>query len=98
MTFQLRIFQGACPALFNFNTSGQTGGYADVDNYAVDEPRARGIGRQIPMGSRAVPDRSPQLQLDGCRLAKAANVSNGKLLTGLEYTTLVVYSCGIQLK
>jgi xylan 1,4-beta-xylosidase len=50
MKFQLTTFQGVRPALFNFNTSGQRGGYADFDNYAVDEPRARGIERQIPMG------------------------------------------------
>jgi xylan 1,4-beta-xylosidase len=29
---------------------GQPGGYADFDNYTVDEPRARGIEREIPMG------------------------------------------------
>jgi len=50
MTFQLRTFQGVRPALFNFNTSGQPGGYADFDNYAVVEPRARGLEREIPMG------------------------------------------------
>lgn len=50
MTFQLTTFQGVRPALFNFNTSGQPGGYADFDNYLVDEPRARGIEREIPMG------------------------------------------------
>jgi beta-xylosidase len=50
MTFQLRTFQGVRPALFNFNTSGQPGGYADFDNYTVDEPRARGLERLIPMG------------------------------------------------
>ena len=49
-TFQLTTFQGVRPALFNFNTSGQPGGYADFDNYVVDEPRARGIERDIPMG------------------------------------------------
>jgi xylan 1,4-beta-xylosidase len=49
-TFQLTTFQGVRPALFNFNTSGQPGGYADFDNYTVDEPRARGIEREIPMG------------------------------------------------
>jgi xylan 1,4-beta-xylosidase len=48
--FQLTTFQGVRPALFNFNTSGQPGGYADFDNYTVDEPRARGIEREIPMG------------------------------------------------
>jgi len=50
MTFQLRTFQGVRPSLFNFNTSGQPGGYADFDNYTVDEPRARGIEREIPIG------------------------------------------------
>ena len=50
MTFQLTTFQGVRPALFNFNTSGQPGGYADFDNYVVEEPRARGIEREIPMG------------------------------------------------
>jgi len=49
-TFQLTTFQGIRPALFNFNTSGQAGGYADFDNYTVDEPRARGIEREIPAG------------------------------------------------
>jgi beta-xylosidase len=50
MTFQLTTFQGVRPALFNFNTLGQPGGYADFDNYTVEEPRARGIERMIPMG------------------------------------------------
>ena len=45
-----QTFQGVRPALFNFNTSGQPGGYADFDNYTVDEPRARGIEREIPLG------------------------------------------------
>ena len=48
-TFQLTTFQGVRPALFNFNTSGQPGGYADFDNYTCDEPRARGIEREIPV-------------------------------------------------
>jgi xylan 1,4-beta-xylosidase len=50
MTFQVRTFQGVRPALFNFNTSGQPGGYADFDNYTVEEPRARGMERMIPLG------------------------------------------------
>jgi hypothetical protein len=48
--FQLTTFQGVRPALFNFNTSGQPGGCADFDNYTCEEPRARGIERDIPMG------------------------------------------------
>jgi xylan 1,4-beta-xylosidase len=40
--------------LFCYNTSGQPGGYADFDNYAVEEPRARGIEREIPIGKTIV--------------------------------------------
>ncbi len=50
MTFQLTTFQGVRPGLFHYNTSGQPGGYADFDNYVCEEPRARGIEREIPMG------------------------------------------------
>lgn len=54
MTFQLTTFQGVRPALFHYSTSGQPGGYADFDNYTVDEPRARGIERDIPLGKTIV--------------------------------------------
>jgi beta-xylosidase len=54
MTFQLTTFQGVRPSLFHYNTSGRPGGYVDFDNYAVQEPRARGIERQIPLGKTIV--------------------------------------------
>jgi len=50
MRFQLITFQGVRPSLFNFNTTGKPGGYADFDNYTANEPRARGIERTIPLG------------------------------------------------
>lgn len=50
MAFQLTTFQGVRLALFNYNTNGKPGGYADFDNLQVDEPRARGIERTIPVG------------------------------------------------
>ncbi|BCM90020.1 non-reducing end alpha-L-arabinofuranosidase BoGH43B [Abditibacteriota bacterium] len=50
MTFQLTTFQGVRPALFHYNSSGKPGGYVDFDNYSIEEPRARGIEREIPMG------------------------------------------------
>jgi xylan 1,4-beta-xylosidase len=49
-TFQLTTFQGVRPALFHFNTSERSGGYVDFDSYTVEEPRARGIEREIPLG------------------------------------------------
>jgi beta-xylosidase len=50
MAFQLTTFQGVRLALFNYNTTGKAGGYADFDNFTLDEPRARGIERMIPTG------------------------------------------------
>jgi xylan 1,4-beta-xylosidase len=50
MTFQLTTFQGVRPSLFNYNTSGQPGGYADFDNFTVDAPRVAGVEREIPIG------------------------------------------------
>lgn len=50
MVFQLTTFQGVRIALFNFNTSGRHGGHADFDNFVLDEPRAAGIERAIPVG------------------------------------------------
>ncbi len=50
MVFQLRTFQGVRFSLFNFNTSGSEGGYADFNNFIVDEPRSRGLTKPIPYG------------------------------------------------
>jgi len=49
MAFQLTTFQGVRLALFNYNTAGKPGGYADFDDFKTDEPRARGIERVIPV-------------------------------------------------
>ncbi len=74
MTFQLTTFQGVRPALFSYNTSGQPGGYADFDNFTVDEPRAMGIEREIPMGKTIVLTSGA----DGSFLA--ADTQNNKLV------------------
>jgi beta-xylosidase len=50
MAFQLTTFQGVRLALFNYNCKGKAGGFADFDNFIVDEPRAKGIERVIPVG------------------------------------------------
>ena len=50
--FQLTTFQGVRPSLFHYTTSSQPGGYADFDNYTVDEPRARGSEREIPLDKK----------------------------------------------
>jgi xylan 1,4-beta-xylosidase len=50
MAFQLTTFQGVRLSLFNYNLTGKAGGYADFDNFTMDEPRARGMERMIPIG------------------------------------------------
>ena len=50
LVFQLKTFQGVRFALFNFNSDGIEGGYIDFANFRVEEPRANGLGRPIPLG------------------------------------------------
>ncbi|WP_207428832.1 glycoside hydrolase 43 family protein [Pedobacter sp. SYSU D00535] len=50
MVFQLRTFQGVRSALFNYNTTGVEGGYADFNSFQVDEPRSKGLTKPIPYG------------------------------------------------
>lgn len=40
LSYQLITFQGSRHALFAFNTKGQRGGYAEFDNFTVEEPDA----------------------------------------------------------
>ena len=67
--FQLYTFQGARYSLFSYNKSGHKGGYADFDNFTVDEKYPRGFSRPIPYGktiqlvSRSSKD---ALKIDGC--------------------------------
>jgi beta-xylosidase len=48
MPYQLKTFQGVRYALFNFNTEGREGGYADFNYFNVFEPRCKGLTRPIP--------------------------------------------------
>ncbi|HVY71852.1 MAG TPA: family 43 glycosylhydrolase [Verrucomicrobiae bacterium] len=50
MIFQLKTFQGIRYSLFNYNTGGADGGFADFDNFTVDEPRPHGLTQPIPYG------------------------------------------------
>ena len=49
LSYQLISFQGSRHALFAFNTEGQNGGYAEFDNFTVEEPDADRSGN-IPYG------------------------------------------------
>jgi xylan 1,4-beta-xylosidase len=50
MVFQLKTFQGVRFSLFNYNSDGSEGGFADFNSFSVDEPRSRGLSRPIPYG------------------------------------------------
>jgi len=50
MAFQLKTFQGVRYALFSFNDRQQDGGWAEFDDFRVQEPRAGGPTRGIPLG------------------------------------------------
>ncbi len=49
LSYQLITFQGSRHALFAFNVKGRNGGYAEFDNFTVDEPYADRSGN-IPYG------------------------------------------------
>ena len=49
LSYQLITFQGSRHALFAFNTKGKEGGYAEFDNFTVDEPCAD-RSHNIPYG------------------------------------------------
>ena len=49
LSYQLITFQGSRHALFAFNHKGKQGGYAEFDNFTVDEPQADRSGN-IPYG------------------------------------------------
>ncbi|MCB0847639.1 MAG: glycoside hydrolase, partial [Bacteroidetes bacterium] len=44
----LKTFQGVRYALFNFNTKGKEGGFADFNSFYVKEPRHKGLTQPIP--------------------------------------------------
>ena len=49
LSYQLISFQGSRHALFAFNVKGKNGGYAEFDNFTVDEPQAD-RSQNIPYG------------------------------------------------
>ena len=49
LSYQLITFQGSRAALFAFNKNGHNGGYAEFDNFTVEEPQADRSGN-IPLG------------------------------------------------
>jgi len=67
--FQLYTFRGPSYALFNYNNGGREGGYADFDNFVIDEKYPCGFRRSIPDGQT--------ISLMSCKLEKPLSF-NGK--------------------
>lgn len=49
LAYQMKTFQGVRYTLFAFNTEGKQGGYADFDNFKVDEPLSN-RSKNLPIG------------------------------------------------
>ena len=49
LSYQLITFQGSRHALFAYNKKGKNGGYAEFDNFTIQEPKAN-RGQNIPYG------------------------------------------------
>lgn len=50
LLYQTFTFQGVRYGLFNYNTTGAEGGFADFDSIDVHQPNAHGLMRPIPYG------------------------------------------------
>jgi xylan 1,4-beta-xylosidase len=50
LIYQTFTFQGVRYGLFNYNTAGAEGGFADFDHIDVHQPHTRGLMRPIPYG------------------------------------------------
>lgn len=82
MVYQMRTFQGVRTCLFNFNQEGANGGYADFDNFRVDELYPKGFRRPIPYSKEVLlinkGTHSP-LVIDGTRRFKVTDLGLGRV-------------------
>lgn len=82
MVYQMRTFQGVRYGLFNFNQQGKEGGYADFDNYRVDELYPKGFRRPIPYKKNVIlinkANHTPVV-LDGYKCFKVIDCGLGRV-------------------
>ena len=78
LSYQLISFQGSRHALFAFNKKGKNGGYAEFDNFTVDEPQAD-RSANIPYGKTLA---SPSA---ADRWFRIINMATGKPMKALEH-------------
>jgi beta-xylosidase len=75
LLYQTFTFQGVRYGLFNYNTAGAEGGFADFDSIDVHQPHTRGLMRPIPYGR--------SIRLASFHATTGLAVSNGALASGV---------------
>jgi len=75
LIYQTFTFQGVRYGLFNYNTAGAEGGFADFDSIDVRQPRTRGLMRPIPYGR--------SIRLASFRAMTGLAASDGRLASGV---------------
>jgi xylan 1,4-beta-xylosidase len=93
MVFNLATFQGMRYALFNYNTLGKAGGYADFDSVDIFEPNPKGLMRPIPFQQDIAlksHKRDSQLNVDGKNVFKVEDQGLGRvaLRAGKKYVSV----------
>ena len=81
LSYQLITFQGSRHALFCFNRKGRKGGYAEFDNFTVQEPKADRSGN-IPYGKTLASPAAAD------RWFRIINLATGKPAIALEHGLL----------
>jgi len=81
LSYQLITFQGSRHALFAFNHKGLKGGYAEFDNFTVEEPQADRRGN-IPYGKTLANPTAPD------RWFRIINLATGKPAIALKHGLL----------
>jgi xylan 1,4-beta-xylosidase len=74
LIYQTFTFQGVRYGLFNYNTTGAEGGFADFDSIDVRQPHTRGLMRPIPYGR--------SVQLTSFRATTGLAAGDGGLASG----------------
>lgn len=82
MVYQLTTFQGIRYSLFAYNGVGNSGGHADFDSIAVNEPHPRGLMRPIPYGRR--------IRLTSVRANSGMAVKSNVLVSGAPTVFTVI--------
>jgi beta-xylosidase len=75
LIYQTFTFQGVRYGLFNYNTTGAKGGFADFDHIDVHQPQTRGLMRPIPYGR--------SIRLASFRATTGLAASDGRLSSGV---------------